>query len=132
MTTIVQTRSFAPIVQGIPRKKTFKVAGMDPADLARRIRTARAWAGLSQSELAEALEVSESTLARWEKGQKLPSRAEVFYLAEVCGVRRAFFTDEDPGISVLGDPEQFAREIEKGARAAQGRRERGEEKGSTD
>jgi transcriptional regulator with XRE-family HTH domain len=105
---------------------------MDPADLARRIRTARAWAGLSQAELAEAIEVSESTLARWEKAQKLPSRAEVFYLAEVCGVRRSFFTEEDPGISPLGDPEMFAQEIERGARAAAERRERGEEKGATD
>lgn len=92
---------------------------MDPNDIARRIRTARAWAGLSRSALAELMEVSESTIVRWENPKKpqMPSRAEVYLIAEVCGVDRSWFTQnpqDDGGLGALnaavGDVERVARE----------------------
>lgn len=101
---------------------------MDPAELGRRIRTARAWAGLSQAEAAEAMEVSDSTFGRWEKGEKLPSRAELFYFAEVCEIRRGFFTDEDPGL-VDAHAEEFSRAMEAGAENE--REQNGRAKGGT-
>lgn len=72
---------------------------MEPAEIGRRIRTARAWAGLSQEELAQMLEVSEATVRRMEQGKKIPRSSDLLYIAEICGVRRSWFTDDDPGIA---------------------------------
>lgn len=87
---------------------------MEPAEIGRRIRTARAWAGLSQEELGEILEVSEATVRRMEQGRKIPRSSDISYICQVCGVRRDFFTDEDPGLA--NHAEEAARAAEEAAR----------------
>lgn len=87
---------------------------MEPAEIGRRIRTARAWAGISQDELGELLEVSEATIRRMEQGLKIPRSSDISYICQVCGVRRDFFTDDDPGLANLA--EEAARAAEGAAR----------------
>ena len=75
----------------------------------RRIKTARAWASLSQPELAKLLQVTPRTVRRWETGESLPRAADLAYVARVCGVSDTFFFSEDPGL-VPG--EEFAQALE--------------------
>ena len=51
------------------------------------IREARRRAGLSQTELAALLNTSQSTIVRWERGERSPSFETVAGAAEVCGLR---------------------------------------------
>jgi transcriptional regulator with XRE-family HTH domain len=61
------------------------------ADVAARIRAARAYADLTRRELAEQLGVSESTIQRREHGQQPdPRRQELMAIAQVCSVPLAF------------------------------------------
>ena len=43
-------------------------------------------AGLSQSELAERMEVRQSTLCNWEQGVRCPSASRLIKLAKMLGV----------------------------------------------
>ncbi|MFW5652538.1 MAG: helix-turn-helix domain-containing protein [Planctomycetota bacterium] len=51
-----------------------------------RLRQAREAAGLSQSEVAERLAVSQAAISRWESGRKSPSLSRVQQLAELYRV----------------------------------------------
>lgn len=58
-------------------------------DLARRRR------GLSRALLAERMQVSTRTLQRWERGEATPDPAQRAVLADVLGMRPAFFVGDD-------------------------------------
>lgn len=58
--------------------------------LAARIRVARAWANLSQVDLAEALDVSVQTIKRVELGQRPVSTDELMRVATTCHVPERF------------------------------------------
>lgn len=63
-------------------------------DVARRVRAARAYAGLTFDELAERSDIGRSTLLRIEtKGRpiKLP---ELLAIADACGLPRRWFFDD--------------------------------------
>lgn len=47
---------------------------------------ARKIANLTQKELAKALDVSESTVANWEKGKSEPSVGQAIKIGEVTGI----------------------------------------------
>lgn len=52
-----------------------------------RIRAARAYAALTQRDLAAAVGVSVSTVSLWERGRRAPSSRRVTAIADACGVR---------------------------------------------
>jgi ribosome-binding protein aMBF1 (putative translation factor) len=56
-------------------------------DLAREIIAARTRAGLSQAELAERMETTQSAIARLESGKHWPSRSTLQRLARATGTR---------------------------------------------
>lgn len=56
-------------------------------DLAREIIAARTRAGLSQAELAERMETTQSAIARLESGKHWPSRNTLQRLAQATGTR---------------------------------------------
>ena len=56
-------------------------------DLTRELIAARARAGLTQSELAERMQTTQSTIARLESGRTMPSRRTLARYAEATGGR---------------------------------------------
>lgn len=60
------------------------------ATYAGRIRAARAFAGLKQTELADQLGIAVQTLKRREAGQLEPRRGELLAIAAICGVPYSF------------------------------------------
>ena len=56
-------------------------------ELARELITARTRAGLTQSELAERMHTTQSTIARLESGRTMPSRRTLARYAEATGGR---------------------------------------------
>ena len=56
-------------------------------ELARELITARTRAGLTQSELAERMHTTQSTIARLESGRTMPSRRTLSRYAEATGGR---------------------------------------------
>jgi transcriptional regulator with XRE-family HTH domain len=54
------------------------------------VRAARGWAGLSQTELADALNVNVATVRRIEQEQRNAGTAELLHIGEVCDVPRHF------------------------------------------
>lgn len=58
--------------------------------LAKRLRTLREHATLSQADVAAALDVSIPTISEWEKGRKKPSRARIPLLASLYNVTTDF------------------------------------------
>jgi transcriptional regulator with XRE-family HTH domain len=62
----------------------------DRSSYAPRIRAARAYARLTQQELAAQLGVDVQTVKRREKGSHPPRRAELLAIAEVTGVPAEF------------------------------------------
>lgn len=66
---------------------------VDAADAAARIRAARAYANLSQAQIAAVLGVSVVTIKRIEKGTRPCSLDELFAIADTCDVPREFMTD---------------------------------------
>lgn len=69
---------------------------MDAKELGRRVRAARAYAGLSNTELAESIQIGRSTLVKIEAGRREAKRWELYAIAEVCGVPREWFDSETP------------------------------------
>ena len=59
--------------------------------LAIRIRTWREAANLSKSQLADMLEVTPSTVHKWERSHMLPTIANMQGITEACGVSMAIF-----------------------------------------
>jgi transcriptional regulator with XRE-family HTH domain len=64
-----------------------------------RIRAARAFAGLTQDQLAEMLGVDTNTIKRRESGTNLPKRGELLAIATITGVPISFMEHGfgDPG-----------------------------------
>lgn len=60
------------------------------ASTARRVRAARAWANMSQPDLAKLLDMSLASLRRIEQETRDVSTAELIHIGEVCGVPRRF------------------------------------------
>jgi transcriptional regulator with XRE-family HTH domain len=102
----------------MPRgRKTYSSAAPNPIDVevGKRIRVYRRQAGLSQTELGEALELTFQQVQKYEKGinRVAPSRLEV--IARVCGVPVSVFMpslDEQKG---NGGPLPFAELEIRGA-----------------
>jgi len=78
------------------------------AETLRRLRTER---GLSQRELAKVMFVTQSTVARWENGSRLPDVAMISRLAECLGVdvntlmSAAASSDDSPIVIMVEDRE---------------------------
>ena len=76
------------------------------ADTLKRLRTEK---GLSQIQLGKQMSVSNSTIARWENGSRLPDAAMLSRLAEVLGVdvnvllNAAAQSDEHPNVIIVDD-----------------------------
>jgi transcriptional regulator with XRE-family HTH domain len=66
-----------------------------------RYRAARAWANLSQIELAKELGLGVATVKRREGGEADPKRGELIALAEICDVPIEFLLD---GFKAIGAP----------------------------
>ena len=79
---------------------------MDDTEVGRRIRAARGYAGLSQSELGKRVDLSEDRVAALEKGERRAHKWELWGIAEECDLSRSWFTDEWTNASVV--------EIERG------------------
>lgn len=67
------------------------------AELGRRIRAARVYAGLTRSELAAILHLSEATVKRYENGRHMPRQqwrqdALIAAIAEACHLAPDWFT----------------------------------------
>jgi transcriptional regulator with XRE-family HTH domain len=60
-------------------------------ETARRVRAARAYAGMSVSELAERVGLGLQTIKRIESGKRNARPFEVWAIAEGCDLPRAFF-----------------------------------------
>lgn len=88
---------------------------------AARIRAARAFAGLTQGQLAERLGVDVQTVKRREAGGRAPRRGELLAIASICGVPPAFmehgFGEPGPGelLDLLDRLDQIQRALEHGA-----------------
>lgn len=77
------------------------------SDYAQRIRAARAYAGLTQDELAEQLGTAAQTVKRRESGAQAPKRGELLAIAAICDVPVRFMEhgfDPDPPNAVLEPP----------------------------
>jgi transcriptional regulator with XRE-family HTH domain len=66
-------------------------------ETARRVRAARAYAGLSVQELADAIGLGLQTIKRIEAGKRNARRYEIWAIAETCSLPRDFF-DIDFGL----------------------------------
>ena len=55
--------------------------------LAEKVTSARLQAGLTQRDLAKAMQTSQSVVTRWETGKRIPSVTTLDRLAEVTGLR---------------------------------------------
>ncbi|HYF45202.1 MAG TPA: helix-turn-helix transcriptional regulator [Acidimicrobiales bacterium] len=64
--------------------RTRPLAEVDTAAL---VRQARAFAGLTQATLADALDTTQSAVSRWESGREEPRRARLAEILEICGLR---------------------------------------------
>lgn len=78
----------------------------DKLRLARRIRSARTGAGLSQERLADAIGTSRRHVIRWENAEHRPSPTYIARIAEATGEAVDFFDDdeddEEAAVSLLG------------------------------
>jgi transcriptional regulator with XRE-family HTH domain len=77
------------------------------AETARRVRAARAYAGISVTELAQHLGLGLQTIKRIECGKRAARRFEVWAIADACGLPHEFF---ELDFEVMGSPESALRE----------------------
>lgn len=57
------------------------------AQFGRNLVEARGWEGLSQKQLARRISMSQTDVARWERGERLPRLDYVVNLADAVGVQ---------------------------------------------
>jgi transcriptional regulator with XRE-family HTH domain len=57
-----------------------------PSTVATRLQSAREWRGLSQADLAHAIDVGRTTISNYEHGITHPSRLQINAWAELCDV----------------------------------------------
>jgi transcriptional regulator with XRE-family HTH domain len=104
----------------IPRPQAVKTLLVP--DYGRRIRAARAYAGLTQDQLAEALGLDVQTVKRRESGKQEPRNGERIAIAAVCNVPLEFIEHGFPAVvsteaqdaltrieQTLADHDQFTR-----------------------
>lgn len=84
-------------------------------ELARRYRAARAYAGLTQVELAERLGIDKATVKRRERGGGDPTLSEQLAVAHFCGVPETFMVHGWAAVTVHRIPrgEVVQRELEE-------------------
>ncbi|WP_083288023.1 helix-turn-helix transcriptional regulator, partial [Dermabacter sp. HMSC06F07] len=81
--------------------------------LAQRLRIAREFAGLEQTELSERAQISRATISASERGRSVPSRSVLTLWAFACGVDRDWLrtghknTPSPDGEGVEARPEGF-------------------------
>ena len=63
--------------------------------LCERIKACRQRCGMTQEQVAEALDVSRQAVTKWENGQSAPSTQNLFKLAELFGTTVDFLTAEE-------------------------------------
>jgi transcriptional regulator with XRE-family HTH domain len=70
-------------------------ASLDPTrshpEIARRVRAARAYSGLSVNDLADAVGLGVQTIKRIESGKRTARPFEIWAIAEACKLPREFF-----------------------------------------
>lgn len=81
-------------------------SSQSPAEIGRRARAARSYAGFSIGDLAAHTGLGAQTIKRIEAGTRQARRYELWALAESCGVPRTFFEADleellDPSASVV-------------------------------
>jgi transcriptional regulator with XRE-family HTH domain len=69
------------------------------AEVARRVRAARAYAGLSVSDVATAIGLGAQTIKRIEAGRRTPRSFEIWAIADVCGLPREWFMADFKALS---------------------------------
>lgn len=74
-----------------PDSLATSIAVLSAEEIARRIRAARAYAGLSTAALAERIGLGTQTIKRIEAERRIARRFELWAIAEACGMPRAFF-----------------------------------------
>jgi transcriptional regulator with XRE-family HTH domain len=85
---------------------------VDVKEQGRRVRAARAYAGLSNEDLAERTGIGRSTLVKTESGKRQARKWELWAIAEICGVPREFFESEELSITGRGDDAGDVEELE--------------------
>jgi transcriptional regulator with XRE-family HTH domain len=68
-----------------------EVVTTSSGETARRVRAARAYAGLSVTDLANRIGLGLQTIKRIESGKRTARRFEIWAIAEACGLPREFF-----------------------------------------
>ena len=72
---------------------------MPAAEVARRVRAARAYAGLSVADVATAVGLGAQTIKRIEAGRRTPRSFEIWAIADVCGLPREWFNADFKALS---------------------------------
>lgn len=67
------------------------------AEFGNRLREARLRKDLSQNELADAMGLTQASISQFEKGQRLPTPANITKLSAILDVPRDFLAGEDKG-----------------------------------
>jgi transcriptional regulator with XRE-family HTH domain len=80
------------------------------SELSKRYRAARAYAGLDQKDLADALGVEVQTVKRRESGESDPKRMEQIAVAKICGLPDDFFTASAP---LFGDASLLVERLDE-------------------
>lgn len=95
-------------------------------DLAARVRAARGFADLSQSDLAERLGLEKQSVVRTEAGKRDPKLAEQIAIAHVCGVPVAFMVGGFEGLTASSnemaeEAHLDVRHLDEGLQTLQGK-----------
>ncbi len=98
---MTQTRQVIPTTQP-PHFATLLVMALAPEQVGKRIRQARKAKGWTHQQLADEMGVGLRTAQRWQEGRSpttgkswLPPLARLMELAEVLGVQRSWFVEDD-------------------------------------
>lgn len=86
-----RARAVHPVTQA---KLCVKIAHMDMTALGRRLASSREVAGMTQTDLAQAVGLDRSAVSRMEKGERKLSVPELVTVAQALGRPLAFFVDE--------------------------------------
>jgi len=62
-----------------------------------RLKEARKRKGMSQNDLAKAMNLTQASISQFEKGQRLPTPSNITKFAEILDVRREFLAGENEG-----------------------------------
>jgi transcriptional regulator with XRE-family HTH domain len=83
------------------------------ADLALRLKEAREYLGLSQQEVAKALEIPRSAISLMESGQRRVDSVELRALARLYQRPMAFFNGEETESNTTADVTMLAKQVAK-------------------